>query len=402
MKVLHLVSGFDQGGSERQALQLVRLLRQSNRYQIYLASLRAEGSLRRIADELVDRIHVYALTGFYDMNALIQLRRFASLLRTEQISIVQAHDFYSNVFGMAGAALGGVPVRIAARRETGGVRTGAQKVAERWAYRLAHVVVANADAVGQQLIREGMPAARVYTVHNGLNVERIKLTGDRSRASLAASLGLSPNPSVKYITIVANMRFRVKDHETFLKAAALVASAEPHAEFLLAGEGELQPSIRARATELGIVARTHFLGRCDHMPELLALSDICVLSSRAEGFPNAVLEYMAAGRPVVATDVGGIREAVSEGKSGYLVAPGDADQMADRILRLLKDPAQAEAMGKLGRTIVEQRFSCEAQLANTEALYDRLLAPHTDAPRLKVAEEQQALAAKINSQGRQL
>jgi glycosyltransferase involved in cell wall biosynthesis len=103
------------------------------------------------------------------------------------------------------------------------------------------------------------------------------------------------------------------------------------------------------------------------------LSDVCVLASTAEGFSNAILEYMAAGRPVVATDVGGAREAVVDGETGYLVPSDDHSAMADRIVALLRDPDEARTMGERGRHITREKFSCEAQLEKTQELYDRML-----------------------------
>ena len=114
--------------------------------------------------------------------------------------------------------------------------------------------------------------------------------------------------------------------------------------------------------------------RCKRVADLLALSDVCVLSSTSEGFSNAILEYMAASRPVVATEVGGAREAIIEGETGYLVAPGDDETMAKRIVSLLRHPRRAREMGELGRATVQQKFSSDAQLALTLNLYNRLLA----------------------------
>jgi glycosyltransferase involved in cell wall biosynthesis len=108
--------------------------------------------------------------------------------------------------------------------------------------------------------------------------------------------------------------------------------------------------------------------------ELLSVSEVCVLSSKAEGFSNSILEYMAAARPVVVTDVGGAREVVIEGETGHLVPSGDDAAMAARLIGLMCEPEKARAMGAAGRRVVEEKFSCEAQLAQTEELYDGLLA----------------------------
>jgi L-malate glycosyltransferase len=159
----------------------------------------------------------------------------------------------------------------------------------------------------------------------------------------------------------------------FLRSARRAKDAVPDAAFLLAGEGELTGSLRALAQELGIEDSTFFLGRCENVAELLSISEVCVLSSKAEGFSNSILEYMAAARPVVVTDVGGAREVVTEGETGYLVPSGDDAAMAERLISLLRDRARARFMGNNGKRVIEEKFSCESQLARTEDLYDRLL-----------------------------
>ncbi len=372
--VLHLVGSFHQGGSERQALQLARLLGASGRYGVRLASLDGDGVLRAEAEALAEgEVPRFALTSFHDAGTVRQLRRFARYLSANDIAIVHTHDFYTNVFGMVGAALARVPARVASKRETSGVRSGAQRIAERAAYRLAHAIVANADAVGRQLVDEGVRDEKIVRIYNGLDSRRVGAERSLDRAASLASLGLPGHVENRFVTIVANMRLPVKDHATFLRAARRVREARPDAAFLLAGEGELVDGLRALARELGVEDRAVFLGRCDRVAELLAVSDVCVLSSRAEGFSNAILEYMAAGRPVVATRVGGAAEAVADGETGYLVDVGDDARLAERIVELLGDPARARAMGDTGRRVVAERFSCEAQLASTERLYDRLL-----------------------------
>src|SRR5262249_49503914 len=127
------------------------------------------------------------------------------------------------------------------------------------------------------------------------------------------------------------------------------------------------------ATELGLRESCLFIGRCASVPDLLAASDICVLSSQAEGFSNSILEYMAAGRAVVATNVGGASEAIVEGETGHLVNAGDDSAMAERLVSLLRDPEKRRTMGLNGRRVVEQRFSCESRLKSTATLYERFL-----------------------------
>ena len=302
------------------------------------------------------------------------MRRCAGYLRAQQFDVVQTFDFYTNIFGMAAAALARVPVRIAARRETAGTKTRAQTLIERQAFRLAHTVVANSEAVRRELVAAGVPARKVVTIYNGMDVARVAPRPSLARADALKLLGLPPDGAQRFVTIVANMRHAEKDQRTFLRAARRVRAHVPAAAFVLAGEGALLDETRAYAAELGLQDCAFFTGRCAQVSELLNLSDVCVLSSRGvEGFSNSITEYMAAARPVVATDVGGAREAIVEGETGFVVAPGDDEALAARIITLLDNPDRAHAMGARGHERVRQMFSCAAQLARTEELYHTLL-----------------------------
>jgi glycosyltransferase involved in cell wall biosynthesis len=373
-RVLHLVDSFDQGGTERQAVQLARLLHQTGRYDVKVAALSGRGVLREEVERLgLGPVGEFPLIRFHHPSTASQLRRFAHLLRAGKFDLVHAHDFYTNIFGMAAATLARVPVRIASRRETDPGRTNAQRWVERLAFGCAHAVVVNAGAIGEDLVAHGVSARKIYTVYNGVDCERFDQPPAASRGDRLAALGIHEGRPRLFVTIVANLRLALKDHSTFLRAARQVIAAVPDAGFIIAGEGALLEPMRQLATELGLADDVFFTGRCQAVPELLSISDVCVLSSRSEGFPNAIVEYMAARRPVVATAVGGTREAVLDGETGYVVPPGEPEMMAERIVSLLRDPARRAAMGARGREIAVARFSCASQVEQAEQLYQRLL-----------------------------
>lgn len=374
--VLQLIDSFEQGGSERQALQLTELLHQSARFNLRLASLSPDGPLRKDIESLdLGEIPVFPLNSFYDFNSVRQLWRLARYLKTARVDVLHTHDFYTNVFGMFAGALARVPVRIASRRETSGMRSPSQHKAQHFAYKLGHQVLANSEAGRAQLLAEGVRPDKITVIYNGLELERVRLPSAVSKGQSLAALGLNQELKNRpLVTIVANMRLAVKDHSMFLRTARRVSETIPAAAFLLAGEGDLMPAVRAQAKELGLAASTFFVGRCEKLAELLAVSDVCVLTSQSEGFSNSILEYMAAARPAVVTDVGGAREAVVEGQTGYLVRAGDDATMAERVVSLLNDADKARAMGEQGYRVVKEKFSRAAQLERTEALYDRLLA----------------------------
>jgi glycosyltransferase involved in cell wall biosynthesis len=372
LNVLQLICSFHQGGSERQAIQLTRLLLKGGRYNVHVAVLDGTGVLRADVEALGFReIPEFPLTSFYDFNYARQLVRFARFLKERRIAIVQSSDFYTNVFGMMGAAMARIPLRIAAKRETTGWRSPAQKMVERCSYRLAHSVVANAGAVRDMLVGEGVPASKIVTIHNGLDMNRVKPPADFNRDDALASFNLPRDGSARYVTMVANLRSPIKNYPMFLRAARLVREDVPEARFIIAGEGKLTEPMRALARELGLEGHAFFIGRCHRIAELLALTEVCAFSSSHEGFSNSILEYMAAARPVVVTDVGGAREAVIEGVTGHIVKPDDHDSMAERIIALLGDPARGREMGERGRLVVKEKFSLEAQLDLTHGLYER-------------------------------
>ncbi|MEA2176412.1 MAG: hypothetical protein QOD00_4004 [Blastocatellia bacterium] len=375
--ILILVGSFEMGGAESQAVLLARLLLEHGRYGVHLACLHRRGVLLDEALHLgLGEIQEFPLTSFYDGNMLVQLRRFARFVKEREIAVAHSQDFYMNVFGIMGAALARVPARIAFWGETGEARTGAQRFLQRRAFQLAHVVHANSERVRKFLIADGVPAKKITVIYNGLDLARVTTPPGFNREESLALLGL-PREARRFVTIVANLRSDVKDHQMFLRAARRVRDQVPDAAFVLAGEGELVEPMRALAAQLDLSEEVFFIGRCEHLAELLAVSDVCALSSKSEGFSNAILEYMGAGRAVVVTDVGGASEAVSEGETGYLVTSGDDEAMAARIVSLLRNPARAREMGERARHVLEQRFSSRAQLENTVSLYDRLLAGPT-------------------------
>ena len=369
INTLQLIGSFHQGGSERQAVQLCRLLKEDGRVNVFLATLNREGALLDEAEALgLPDIPEFPLRSFYDANFVRQVRACAKLIREQGITVVHTHDFYTNIFGMAAATLARVPLRIASKRETGGMRTRAQDAVEGLAFGRADRIVANSESVGTYLAGRGIPGDKTRIIYNGLDLERIRpCLSDRGR--ICEALGLPADDGLRFITLVANLRHDVKNVPMFIRAAKRLSAGFPDVRFVIAGEGELRPALERLAAESGVADRVHFLGRCTQVAELLAVSYGCVLTSRHEGFSNSILEYMAAGRPVVATDVGGAAEAVVEGETGFLVPSDDDEALAGRLAGLLCDPDLAARMGEEGRSAVEERFSCRAQLESTLALY---------------------------------
>jgi glycosyltransferase involved in cell wall biosynthesis len=371
-RVLQLVGSFHNGGSERQAIELTRLLKDEGSVDVSIAVLNNEGSLRAEVERLdLGEIPEFPLTSFFRPSFVRQTRALADHLRREKIDVIHTHDFYTNVIGMAAAASAGTFARVASKRETEGVRTKGQDRVERLAFGGSSKIVVNSAAVHEHLTSRGLKESRLELIHNGVDV--VAFDAAKSRADKVRREFDLPEDA-KLVTVVANLRHDVKNIPMFLRAADRVSQRISDTRFVVAGEGEMKVDMEAMAVEMGIEQFVYFVGRCDDVPALLAASSVCVLPSKAEGFSNSVLEYMAAGKPVVVTDVGGAAEAVVEGETGYLVASNDDEAMAERLVGLLRDDEKAAKFGAAARERAGAAFSTERQLEKTLDLYKRLLA----------------------------
>ena len=370
-RVLQLIGSFHNGGSERQAVQLSRLLIADGSYDVSIATMNREGVLLDEVSSFYDaEIAEYKIDSFFSTGFLKQARRCAKFINDNKIGVIHTHDFYTNVFGMAATFFARNCKFVASKRETGGMRTAMQDRIEGIAFGRADAIVANSKAVQTYLADRGTSSDKIRLIYNSLETEQFSKTAVRVNA--VTRLGLPDRADIKFVTIVANLRHDVKNIPMLLRAAAQVNDANVH--FIIAGEGELRSSLEAMAAELGVADRVHFIGRCDNVAELLAISFAGVLTSKAEGFSNSLLEYMAAGLPVVATNVGGAAEVIVEGENGFRVASDDDAALAERLTALAIDPKMAAEFGKKGKDLVEHRFSLDAQLRNTFDLFNEVLA----------------------------
>lgn len=352
-------------------MQTSVLLRSEGEFEVFAATLDKSGALLPEMERAgFTDFPEYRLASFFSFGFVRQLFACAGYLRRNKIDIVHTRDFYTNVFGLFAATLAGTRVRIGAKRETKGVRTTSQERIERFAFRFAHAIEANAEAVANYLASNGVPRNKIFVNHNGLDFERLSpKTDDRDQA--LESVGLPKER--RFVTLVANLRHGVKNQEMMIRSAAALAGEFADVDFVFAGEGGRKEMLESLADELGVRERCLFPGRCADVPSLLMVSEICVLTSFAEGFSNSILEYMFAGKPVVATDVGGARECIEEGVTGFLIASDDDPVLSDRLRTLLEDREMAQKMGENGKSVAMEKFSSEANLNGVRDLYRRLL-----------------------------
>lgn len=307
---------------------------------------------------------------FYGFHGLMRLYRLTRLARRERVDIIHTFFEKSEVMGWMIGCLAGIPRWVTARRDLGFKRKGVYRAIFRLAADDCCRCVAVCRAVGDQALAEGsISSEKIEIIYNGLDISPYRESIDTDRARRA--LGVSGDAPL--VGMVANMNFEIKGHRYFLKAARRILGHIPNAEFLLVGDGPLRDRFQALAEELGIEARVHFLGTRNDTPSILSALDVSVLCSTSEGMSNVILESMAAGKPVVATRVGGNPELVTEGVTGLLAPPADPDALADAILSLLRDPDAARAMGSAARERVVREFTVAAMVQKHERLYERMM-----------------------------
>jgi glycosyltransferase involved in cell wall biosynthesis len=350
-----LLTSFDAGGTERQMSELIRRL-DRGRFALQVACFRREGAWLAPVEAAGLPITAFPLGSLTSAHAARQLRAFARWCRQHQLQVLQTCDMYGNIFGLAGAALARVPVRIGSRR---GIvsPTGKQSLLglQRLGYAAAHRVVANSGAAADRLAAEGVRRKKIIVIPNGIDLEPFS--------------GPTTAPSTPVVTTVANLR-RGKGHDVLLRAAARVLRERPDARFQLVGDGPLRGQLEREAALLGIARAVSFLGHRRDVAEVLRGSTAFAFPSLMEAFPNGVMEAMAAGLPVIATDVGGIPELIEHGHNGLLVPAADETALASGILRLLADPVGAAALAAAGRHTIEERYSFSRMVHEFEALYE--------------------------------
>lgn len=367
LRVLHLINNFERGGTERQAVELLKGL-DREQFDVRLAALECTGALYEEIAGLFPAVPEFPLTSFYDANALRQLRRLRSLLVSERIDILHAHDFYTSLFGSVAARLTRTRV-IASQRHLRLSERRAHIWGDRLTHQIAHRVLVNSEAIRDQILAtEFLSPRRIVVIRNGLigGEELLALNHRAAHEALCRELGLGAN--AKLVGMVANLR-PVKGHRFLIAAAARVVNSHPDVHFVLVGEGPLRTEIETQAAQLGIAEHVHLPGERSDAARLNAAFAVAVLSSLHEGLPNAVMEAMAAGAPVVASAVGGVRELVRDHETGYLAPPGDSEALAERISFALRNENLSAAVAARGRRYIATEYSLRRMIESVEALY---------------------------------
>ncbi|MEO6445712.1 MAG: glycosyltransferase [Gemmatimonadaceae bacterium] len=367
LRVVYCLDSFDVGGTELNAIRTIEQI-DRDQFDVSFVALSNRGSLAERVRAAGVPIHEFPIRSLVSPDTVRTGLRLARFLRAQRADVLHAHDIYSNIFAVPWARVAGVPLVIASRRWWHAVVRPIHLRMNRLTYRMAHRVLANSESVGRLVEEEGVPPGRVVVLPNFVEDYAFEPPAAEQLALWRRELGLGEGDEV--VGIVANLH-PVKDHASLLRAVALVAPRRPSLRLVLVGDGSERTALESLAGELGIGDRVRFAGRRPQRPTMHGLFDVSVLSSLGEGFPNSIVEAMAAGRPLVATAVGGVVDVVEHARTGLLVPPGVPAEMAAGIERLLSNPAEAGAMGRAGRERARTVFHADTVMARLADLYKR-------------------------------
>lgn len=381
LRVLHLIDGLGTGGSERSlAEMLAPLAERGIDGEVACLHRRPEGVEAQVRRHGFAVHHLPNRTG----PRIGALRR---LLGNGAFDVLHTVHLSCDLLGRWAAR--GTPVRVLTSQVN--ERYGPHRVADprvrawkleavrrldaftarRWTDHFHAVSQTVADSTRRWL---GIAADRVTVVPRGRDPHRLA-TPPGTRRRIRGELGLDATAPV--LLNVGRREFQ-KGQEYLLTAFARLAADHPDLVLLVAGrDGSAGPALDQRCAELGLTGRVRFLGHRDDVPALLAAADLFVFPSLYEGLPGALLEALGCATPVVASDIGPVREVVADGESARLVPPADPLALATAVASLLADPETAAALAKRGRRVFHERFTLERSVDGMARLYRRLV-PRTE------------------------
>jgi len=367
INVIRVISDLPVGGVEQRLLELLPLLRPE--YNVRVCCIREKDEL---APEFEKAGIPVDLCYFRSRLHPLSLYQMAGYLKKVNAHVVHTHMYRPNISGVLAAKLAGVPVVISHIHNVDHWDNTRQMRQDRRFIRFRDKIIAVSEAVREDYIRNThADPDKCVVIYNGINLE--KFSPREKDPALMREFGLEGKNVVGIIARLVPQ----KDHETFLQSAVEIKRQLPDTRFLIVGEEEgrtgLRQKLQEKTIELGLAEEIIFTGMRRDIVPIISLFDVAVQSSLREGFSNVIVETMAMGVPMVATNVGGNAEAIEDGKNGFIVPCQRPDLLAERVVKILKDKKLALSMKDHARSQA-QLFSLETMVQKTKDLYYSLLA----------------------------
>ncbi len=364
IRVTYVIPTMRVGGSEKQLLHLLRGL--SHDFDVSLVCTRSEGPLIGDVRRIIPYVRVLNFRSAWDFRVE---RRLRNIFAAHPPDILHTFMFGFDLFANRAARRAGVPVVVSSRRELATWQKARHLFVQRRATRYVDCIVANSQAVAEYVCaHEQIQPDLIRVIPNGIQVEEFSVRA--APEDLRKRFGLPLDKSI--VGMVANFS-PVKDHCLFVDTADVLLRRRNDVHFVLVGTGPLVDAIRRRVVRCGRADSFNRYSTLREVAELHRVMDIFVLTSKIEGFPNAVMEAMASERPVVAPNVGGVRELICDGETGRLVSSRRPEDFADAVEWFLDRPEERRAMGNRARAWVAAHLSMEAMVDRYRALYHDLL-----------------------------
>ena len=365
IKIVHLITSLEVGGAQHGLLLgLPRF--DADRYEHVICSIMARMQMAPLFRQAGIEVHTLGLRQKTDLLAVTL--RLRSLLKRLRPDILHTYLLHGNVLGRIVGRLVGVHGIIGSERTIGQAgRWG--RLATRLTNPLTDAVEVNSETGARAIERDlGVPPGKIEVVRSGIDLNAYG--GMSKRTEIRSGLALTDHHHL--VLYVGRLR-PVKGVEYGIRAFAAARDQHANMHMALAGEGEQLGYLQNLANELGISEHISFLGVRNDLPELLSAADSVLMPSLAEGFPRTAIEAMAAGRPVIATRVGGTPEAIVDGETGILVPPMDVNAMVSALSRLVGDPNLQAQLGTNGRKRAEQNYSVDNYVTRLDGLYRQML-----------------------------
>lgn len=321
---------------------------------------------------------------------LVAAWKLVRLVRRLRVDILQTHDAQTRRLGVIVALLTGVQHVTSVH---GWIFNNTKQRAARWldtqvSRFTAHVITVS-DCLRRELESAGVQSERITVLGNAVLLNDYPRTN--AGRSLRKEFGI---PDGHHVAAIIGRLSPEKGHDIFLSAARQILDAVPNTSFLIVGDGPERSRLERIAGELHLGSHVVFTGHRSAMADVYATIDFLMISSLTEGVPNVLLEAFAYGKPAVASDVGGVREVLRDGETGWLVQPGSVQQLAERTATMLTDPEGLKRMGAAARAAVEERFSFDNRTRALEWLYETLATPKNARSAAKPASAREPVARR--------
>lgn len=377
LKVVHITEGADWGGMEAHLYSLLPGLQRGDSFEVECITLH-EGLLsERLRDRGI-KTKVFSRLGKLDFFVLIRLITY---FRSSKVDIIHLHGYLGIFYGILAAVMSGIPVKVITLHASSTHGNPNKRLTKLncylWlAYFLmkkskAYAIAVSKETYDRHLRERKISTERMTVIHNGIGIEENQSCNSEL---VKRDLGVKDNDFI--VGIVGRIDDN-KGHIYFIRAAQSILKSRKDVHFLIVGNGPMENELKAFCRENDLEEHIHFLGFQDNILAYLSLMDILVIASSSEGIPYTLLESMAKGIPVIATNVGGIPEVIQNGVSGLLVPPRDSGAMGACIMTLLYDEPLRKRLSGKGLEILNRHFSQESMVQSTLKFYQNIRAPRS-------------------------